>query len=119
MFHVKHFGDKIKKEKRTMAILNKEGYFDVVNRLIGTNVDDEHLSMLEDLTDTYNAMEQQAVDTTDWESKIAEVENAWREKYKRRFFTGGSAIPTAEVEEIVEEEITPENITVEDLFEEE
>lgn len=101
-----------------MAVLNREHFFDRLNEMFAERTDDDAISFIEDMTDTYNALEASG-STTDWEEKYKKLDESWKEKYKRRFFSGVSTIVNTEVDPLEEEKETAENITFEDLFSEE
>lgn len=73
-----------------MAVLNKEDFFNKIKERIGEDNSDDALSFIEDITDTYNDMENKANDTTDWKTKYVENDLAWKTKYKERFFNNSS-----------------------------
>lgn len=101
-----------------MAILGKDEFFKKVHERVGSDTSEEALSFLEDITDTYADMERRAADGGDeWRRKYEELDEAWREKYKHRFFSapGDGAATADEVTERQEEE----EITIEDLFKKE
>ena len=105
-----------------MAVLNREDYFKAVNERVGNDTSDEALAFLENMTDTYSALEKagQNDEQEDWHQKYIENDEAWRVKYQRRF-NGGGALDTfgsegASGNEPQEKEITPETITIDDLF---
>lgn len=105
-----------------MAVLNKEEFFNAVNDRVGTDTTDEALAFLENMTDTYNSLEKAGQDEEqeDWKKKYYENDEAWRIKYQRRF-NGGGALDTFGGEggsnsEPAEKEVTPETITIDDLF---
>lgn len=97
-----------------MAVLSRDEFFDRVQRVVGTDTSDETLTFIEDMTDTYNSLEERVNgDGSDWEQRYHDLDEAWKEKYKKRFFTGGST-------RIVEEEKYEEkkdDIDFDDLFE--
>ena len=99
-----------------MAVLNREQFFDRLNEMFAERTDDDAISFIEDMTDTYNALEASG-STVDWEEKYKKLDESWKEKYKRRFFSGVSIINNNNVDD--EDEKTEENITFEDLFSEE
>lgn len=101
-----------------MAVLNREQFFDRLSEMFSERTDDEAISFIEDMSDTYNALEANG-STTDWEERYKKLNESWKEKYKRRFFSGVSAINNNNVDGEEEEEKTAENITFEDLFSEE
>ncbi len=102
-----------------MAILKREEFFTKLNERIGNNTDDESLAFIEDMTDTYDDLERRANgDGTDWEKKYRENDEAWRKKYTRRFFHGGSNYRPDFEEEFGDDEEDKSKITIDDLFKE-
>ena len=99
-----------------MAVLKRDEYFNRLQDYIGDDTSDKALTLVEDFTDTYNSFEEKKSDEVDWEKKYNENDKAWRERYARRFFTGSSAVPGSDEIE-VEEKVTAENISVDDIFE--
>lgn len=93
-----------------MAQLSKEELLAKYSEVIGDNNTDVALSLLEDISDTMDAMSESVAE--DWKTKYEENDRAWREKYKARFFDTPSEEPVEEVEEGSEEEPT----TFEELF---
>ena len=98
-----------------MAILDRENYFKRINEIVGDNGSDEAISFIEDMSDTYNSMADRTDDAAEWERKYKENDEAWRRKYRARFFRGDAEVINQR-EEVVE--TPPEEITIEDLFEE-
>ena len=97
-----------------MAVLSRDEFFERVQKVVGTDTSDDTLTFIEDMTDTYNDLEDKAnVDGSDWEKRYRELDESWKEKYKRRFFTGGSA----KIVEEVKEEDDKRDVDYEDLFE--
>lgn len=105
-----------------MAVLNDEQVMETISRLIGDDTSDEKLQDLENLTDTYSSLKQagQKEDEEDWKEKYYQNDEAWRKKYQRRFFSGGTfntfGGEEGEAQESQEKEVTPETITIDDLF---
>ena len=98
-----------------MAVLTRDEFFDRVQKIAGTDTSDDTLTFIEDMTDTYNNLEDKAnVDGADWEKRYRELDESWKEKYKRRFFTGDSARVTEDVK--IEEE-DKSDVDYDDLFE--
>lgn len=100
-----------------MSVLNRDDFFNRINTIVGTDTSDDALAFIEDMTDTYNSLETTANgDGANWEQRYHELDECWKAKYKRRFFTGnGSTIPVVENSE-QDEVVTPESITIDDLF---
>ena len=72
-----------------MAILTNDEIMNALKALIGDSTADEHLKLLEDMTETLNAQTKSAAE--DWEAKYKENDAAWRQRYKERFFNSASA----------------------------
>lgn len=73
-----------------MAILNSEQFRDAVKAFVGDRNDDDAIAFVENMNDTFNDAENRASDTTNWKQRFEENDNAWREKYRNRFFEGVS-----------------------------
>lgn len=103
-----------------MSVLDRNTFFERINNVVGTDSSDESIAFVEDMTDTYNHLEQVANgDGVNWEEKYKELDNSWREKYRKRFFSsnGNSIIPEpVSSQQNVERVVTPDNITIDDLF---
>lgn len=96
-----------------MAVLSREDFFTRINDFVGDDSSDETIAFVEDMTDTYNDIETRANgDGIDWEARYHENDEAWRKKYRSRFFSG--APMNSPIEEKVEEK---KEIEIEDLFE--
>ncbi|MBO4780984.1 MAG: hypothetical protein J5522_01185 [Lachnospiraceae bacterium] len=97
-----------------MAILTKEELFKVIQGKL-TDSDDD-LTILENVTDTINSMEN--TENEDWKKKYEENEKAWRKRYYDRF-----SEPVKPVEKDIhlpepEEDDKPKSadFTIDDLF---
>ena len=86
-----------------------------LNTLIGDNTSDDTISLIENVTDTFNDLSIKATnnDAEQWKNKYEENDKAWREKYKSRFMTGGTEPP-----EQPEPPETPKKRTFDSLFKE-
>lgn len=81
---------------------------------IGEDTSDESLAFLEDVADTLSDLEKKTKDATNWETKFKENDEAWRKKYRDRFF--GSETD----DDIVDDDKpTPSIVKFDDLFKEE
>lgn len=70
-----------------MAIKTKEDIMQAINNALGDDKSDEAISLVEDISDTFDDMQSRANgDGTDWKAKYEENDEAWRKKYKDRFF---------------------------------
>lgn len=102
-----------------MAVLSKEDLFNKIKERIGDATDEETLSFVEDVTDTFNDLETKATgDGTDWKTKYDELDESWKKKYRDRFFSGETS--AREVKEEQEEDVKSDGEKKEfkDLFEE-
>lgn len=102
-----------------MAVLSKEDLFNKIKERIGDATDEETLTFVEDVTDTFNDLETKATgDGTDWKAKYDELDNSWKKKYRDRFFSGETSAD--EVKEEQEEDVKSDGEKKEfkDLFEE-
>lgn len=97
-----------------MAVLNKDSFTATVKGLVGDRTDDDALKALEDLTDTFNSYS----DSEDWKTKFEANDKEWRERYKARFLEG-SDTEDANTKSEDKDEDDAEDITVDDLFEDE
>lgn len=97
-----------------MSVLNRDDFFNRIQSIVGTDTSDDSLSFIEDMNDTYNDLESRANgDGVDWQQRYNELDEAWKEKYKKRFFSGGSTIiPKANNEP----DPQPNNVDYDDLF---
>lgn len=102
-----------------MAVLSREDYLARIQGVIGEDTSDEAMSLIEDMTDTFDDMSTRLSDGTDWKAKYEENDKSWRDRYKARFFSGGEDTPSGVLEEQKEDVIDDaEEKTFEDLFEE-
>lgn len=95
-----------------MAVLDKEKFMERLKERIGEDTSDDALQFIEDMTDTYNDLEERVGE--DWKTKYEESEKTWRDKYKQRFFTSTETATETKEEE---EEETNKYKKFEDLFE--
>lgn len=106
-----------------MSVLNKDEMMSKLKALIGDKSDDETLSFLEDINDTFDSKEKD--NEEDWKKKYEDNDKAWREKYRDRFFnqTKNSEEEDEEDKEqeksLEEDKKEAEKLTFEGLFKEE
>jgi len=102
-----------------MAILTREQLLSRVNEVIGeNNNDDNALSFIEDVSDTYDSLVSKG--DVNWEEKYKELDNSWREKYRARFFNSSGEEPdTASTNNDDNGEPEKKPLTYENLFKEE
>ena len=106
-----------------MSVLGKEEFFNRVKEHVGDDTSDESIAFIEDMTDTYIALEQSSKDETDWKSKYEELDENWKKRYRDRFFDDNAGKPettAATVKKKQEENVKSdsEKRDFDDLFEE-
>lgn len=98
-----------------MPKLNKEEFFERITSFIGDNTSDDAIKLLEDLGDTYTALEAEInSDGVDWKTKFEENDAAWRKKYFNRFMGGNSG----EVDFSDSVQVEPKRVDFDDIFDE-
>lgn len=88
--------------------LSKEELIEKVKAYVGDRTDDETISLIEDISDSMEIVD----DGVNWKEKFEELDNEWREKYIARFSEPGN---------VAEDDIKAESLetnSFEDLFEE-
>lgn len=102
-----------------MSVLDREAFFEAVQKRVGEDTSDEAIQFIEDMTDTYNDIENRAAgDGVDWEARYKELDETWKRKYAHRFFSGPVTVRNEQTAIEEDEEENRENITYKDLFEE-
>lgn len=102
-----------------MAVLNKIDFMSLIKAKVGDDTSDEAIKFLEDITDTYNDLENKNSGTEDWKQKYEDNDKMWREKYRSRFFDDNSnsdPLPVPEEPKKDPEIEKAETIKVDDLF---
>ena len=103
-----------------MAIRTKEELKAIISEMTDGRTDDRTLEIIEDLTDSIEGYETRLGDNTDWQQRYNDLDAEWRERYRSRFFSGGSgADEKVDSVEVTEEEKGEEPVKTkfEDLFE--
>ncbi len=100
-----------------MAQLNREEYFERLRTIIGDKSDPDSIKALEDMTDTYNALEKgNKGDGIDWEARFRENDKAWAERYRNRFMYGDSGNGPQKPKSSDPDGVRPEDVDFDDLF---
>lgn len=104
-----------------MAVLNRDEFITKIQARIGDDVSDDAIQFLEDLTDTYNSLEERANgDGENWKKRYEDNDAAWKKRYQMRFFSskGVSNFEEDSVEDSPEDKALKkaETIKIEDLF---
>ena len=93
-----------------MPKLERDAFMERIKAIVGDATDDDALSFIADMTDTYDGLAQ----PSDWEEKYnAEhaAHEALRKEYRDRFFSGGTNNqPDPEPDKPGAEEITYEDL---------
>lgn len=100
-----------------MSILSREQLLEKIKQRVGEDTSDEALSFIEDVSDTIADYESRSTSTTNWEQKYKENDEAWRKKYRERFFSTPSGEEAPPAEEADEEK--PKSYYFDNLFKEE
>lgn len=100
-----------------MSVVSKEEIIKSLTEYFGEETPDEAITLMENITDTFDDMEAKTKDTEDWKQKYEENDKAWRQKYKERFLNNA---PKEDENEYEENDVhdEPEVKTFEDLFKE-
>lgn len=106
-------------------ILNREEFFERLKKFTENMTDDDSLSFVEDITDTYNDLERVVKENSEtWKKKYEDTQEYWKKRYYDRFFKGDMysnpnerKSDTEEKEEGTDE--VKEDITIDELFTEE
>lgn len=100
-----------------MAILGREDYLNRVRNRFGETPNDDDLSFIEDMVDTYNDLDTRraGTDSTEWERRYNELDSQWRKRYTDRFFTPVPDSATGEQAFLYDK--SNDDVTVEDVGE--
>lgn len=71
-----------------MAVVSKESLLEKIRDMIGTEnaESDEAISLLEDISDTFDDLSSQVSQAGDYKKKYEENDAEWRKRYHDRFF---------------------------------
>lgn len=95
-----------------MAVRTKDELLGQLKVRIGDDASDDTLTLLEDITDTFDDYESKTADTTNWKDKYEELDASWKKKYRDRFFN-----TTKEEDETNVEDDAPKKYSFDSLFE--
>lgn len=101
-----------------MAILTREQLLEKVKAKIGDSTSDDDLSLLEDITDTFDSV--QSTEQEDWKKKYETNDAEWRKKYRDRFFNApaDNKDPLDPTPDDPTDNTNNEDIYISDLFKE-
>lgn len=98
-----------------MAIRTQEELLTNIRGLLADDTSDESLSLLEDVSDTFNNLSSNN-DNEDWKKRYEENDKEWRKKYRDRFFNTGSEYSDDKGKSDDKEQEKPAITKFEDLF---
>ena len=81
---------------------------------VGEGTDDNTLTLLENIRDTYKDLSSRASDPENWKQKYEDNDKEWREKYRNAFMN-----PTVPPNNPDPDPEPPKSLRFEDLFKEE
>lgn len=96
-----------------MAVKTLDEILKSVNTIIGENTSDEALTLMDDISDTFNANNQ-----TDWQKRYEDNDKAWRERYRERFLTGNTDLDKDADSDDDDNDEQAKSYKYEDLFKE-
>lgn len=72
-----------------MSVVSKESLLEKIRDMIGTEnaESDEAISLLEDMSDTFDDLSSQVLQAGDYKRKYEENDAEWRKRYHDRFFS--------------------------------
>ena len=68
-----------------MAVLERDDFLARIKGRLGDELSDEDISLMEDMTDTFDDFDSRLKENGNWKSKYEENDKAWRKKYIDRF----------------------------------
>ena len=95
-----------------MAIRTRDELMNLINERI-TATDDATLELIGDITDTLSDLDQRMIDA---DTRYAELDKSWREKYRERFLGAPAVKPVEDNDPRGDDERRAETIKIEDLF---
>lgn len=99
-------------------VVTKDELLEKIKSKIGEDTSDESISLIEDINDTYDDLQNRVSEAGDWKTKYEENDASWRTKYKERFFSK-EVTETAETPQgEMADDSTHESLKYEDLFSE-
>lgn len=97
-----------------MSVKTRDEIIEAIRKRIGEDTSDEAISLLEDVTDTFEDYETKVADKTDWKAKYNEMDASWRKKYMDRFSGKIGEEVKEEQEEQIKDDSEPR--TFDELF---
>lgn len=91
------------------VICSREEFANRVNAIIGERIDDDAVNFVQDIMTTYDSLTNNpnTITIEQHNEDMTNLENEWKEKYKKAFLTGPNDI---------KDEPDMEHLKIEDLF---
>lgn len=70
-----------------MAVRTREEIMETLQAIIGENTDDDSITLIEDVSDTFDDYETRTKDDWNWKKKFEDNDKEWRRRYTERFFS--------------------------------
>lgn len=97
---------------KNLAIRTRDELMNLINERI-TATDDATLELIGDITDTLSDFDNRIVDA---DTRYADLDKSWREKYRERFLGAPPVKPVEDNDTRGDDERRAETIKIEDLF---
>lgn len=98
-------------------VKTKEEILEAIKTKIGDSTEDADLSLLEDLSDTFDDYKDKVDKAGDWKTKYEENDKAWKQKYRDRFFNQEADDEIEKhIDETTHENEPPKKLTFDALF---
>lgn len=75
-----------------MSVRSKDEILSQLSGILGDNNSDEAISLIEDVSDSFDDFSTRINESGDWKNKYDELDKTWRDRYRDRFFNGASDV---------------------------
>lgn len=100
-----------------MAVRSKDELMQILRAKLGEDSSDDTLTLMEDISDTYDELDNKAKgDGTDWKTKYENNDAEWRKRYRDRFYN--SDANDNDFNDDNDDDEKPKVLTFEQLFKE-
>lgn len=100
-------------------VLNRADFLTRVAGRVGDDTSDDAISFVEDMTDTFDSLAANHVTQAEIDAAVRENDEAWRKRYRDRFFSSETVEDVEEKDGKDVETDKAEEIKIDDLFESE
>lgn len=100
-------------------VLNRADFLTRVAGRVGDDTSDDAISFVEDMTDTFDSLAASHVTQAEIDAAVRENDEAWRKRYRDRFFSSETVEDVEEKDGKDVETDKAEEIKIDDLFESE